>query len=205
MRRHRAVDVDRTFGPAGRAAREVEQCHVLRVGWSDGETLGGIRHEAVPPEKPFPLRRILPYEDDVLQAGQPLAQLRDLAPVERRGRDEHTPLAHLDPGRDRLWTEGGKERGDDAARLQRAEHGDVKLRQSSHQNEYAFSRLHAQDLQRIGETIGLCLQIAIGDVAPLAALADPADGRAVAPRPDRVSIHRLVSDVAALAAGEPVE
>ena len=124
-----------------------------------------------------------------------LAQAGDLAPVQLGGRHQQPGVAHLAAGGDRLRAEGGEQRRDDAAGLQRAEHGDVELGQPPHQHEDAVARRQPQAAQRAREAADRLRQVGVAQVAPVAALADPADRDMRAAAVGDMAVDRLVRDI----------
>ena len=91
------------------------------------------------------------------------------------------PSPIVEPRRDRFRAERGKQRRDDAFRLQarRARRCRVRAPAPAARTPARLSPM-PRPRERIGEPVGLCRQLAIGEVTPLAGLAEPAQRDAVA-------------------------
>jgi hypothetical protein len=113
---HRLVDVDRALRAPGGAAREVQKRHVLRIGRRDLKVFVGISHQRAPVERARNACRlpVLTHENHVIEACQLLTHVRDLAPVQAFGRDQHLTFADTEPCLDRLWAERGEQRAEHA-------------------------------------------------------------------------------------------
>ena len=86
------------------------------------------------------------------RSGRDAAQRLDLAAVERRASSRaRARVAELEARADRLGPERGEQRREDAAVLERAEGGDVELRDASGQAADAVARADAERVQRVGE------------------------------------------------------
>src|SRR6185503_13263926 len=85
------------------------------------------------------------------------------------------------------------------------EGGDVELRDPSDQREHALTAPQTKAREHVGEPVRQLPECAVGIVANLPTLAEPADGDTVARGPLRVAIHGLVRDVEAAPAREAVE
>ena len=119
VRDDRLVHVHRALRRAGRAAREVQERHVVGCGRSD---LVPVRPPASSaPSESTPVRQrarrpVVAGQEHVPQRREALAHGRHLAPVQGGCRDEHSAVTQADALLDRFGTEG---------REQRAEHGAV--------------------------------------------------------------------------------
>ena len=208
MRDHRPVHVDRALGPAGGAAREVQQAHRLGVGGADAERGRLRRHRVAPGVHAcivgLRVSRGLAHDDHVLEPGQAFTQPLQLALVQLGRGHHHARVAHLAARGNGLGPEGRKQRAHRATRLQRTEHRHVQLGQPPHQHEHPLAGLHAQGHQGIGEAVGLGGQVGVRQLAPLTRLADPADRHLAAAPVLQVPVDRLMGDVQA-AGRQPVE
>jgi len=127
----RLVHVHRPFRRAGGPAGEVQQGHVLRGGGRDVELRLGGAHERVEVVR-IRGRVAGAHDQHVLETWEIAAHLRNPAPaVEGVRGDQHAAVADGQPLRDGFRAEGGKQRAEDAAVLQRAERGHVQLRYAS--------------------------------------------------------------------------
>ncbi len=205
---HRLVHMHRPLGPTGGAAGEVQQAHGLGLRGADGVVRRPAGQQRVPRVHAGlgQQRRIgLAHQHHMPQAGQAFAQRTHLALVQLGCGDQHACIAHFGPRGNRLRSESRKQGRDHAARLERAEHRHVQLGQPAHEHKDALARQQAQVLQRMGKAAGFGGEVGVAQLAPLAALADPADGGAAAAAVQQVPVHRLVGDVQAPATGQAVE
>src|SRR3972149_3742639 len=91
--------------------------------------------------------------------------------------------------------EGGEQRPDDGADLQRAEDGGVQLRYALQKDEDAVALLDAQVAQHVGPLVGKAGDVLEGVGLALAALALPEDRRPRAARRLEVAVDGLIGDV----------
>ena len=141
----------------------------------------------------------------MLEAGEPLAQVGHLAPVERRRGHEHSRVSQTQALLDRLRPERREQRTEDAAVLERPERRHVQLGNPAREHEHALAAPYPQRVEHAREPIGLPLQAGVGEVRRRMALAQEAQRDRIRQRPVRVAIDRLVGDVETPAgeAGEP--
>ena len=206
VREHRTVDVHRPLRPAGRAAGEVQQRHVLRVGGRDLVRVVRPRHQVVQvlgAGDRLPARGA--DQQDVLEVGQLVAHRGDPAPVERLGGHEHPPVAQRQPLPDRLGAEGGEQRRDDGAVLECAEHGDVQRGDAPGEGEDTVARPDTEAGQDVGEPVGLPAQVAVGHLLHAAGVVHEAQGDVLGPTVACVAVDGLVRDVEPPTPGQPVE
>ena len=137
-------------------------------------------------------------DDQVLQLRQVVPHLIDLRLQFRRCHQDDG-AAVLQSIADRVRPERREERPDDAARLQRAEHGGVQLRCPVHEDEDPRALLHAELLEHVGELVGQPRHIGVGVRFAVAVLALPEDARLFAVAGRDVPVERLVGDVEAAA------
>lgn len=190
-----------------RAAREAQKRHVLRVGRGDLEVLPGIGHELVPVEgaRQVGALGVFADHDDMLQVRQTLAVARHLAPVEAFRGHEHLALTRAEARHDRLGAEGGEQRREDAEVLERPKRAQVKLGDAARQREHPIALADAEASQDVREPVGLVPERGVAEVPDSAVPAEPAERQVVCEWPGGVTIDRLVRDVEAAAAGQPVE
>ena len=123
------------------------------------------------------------------------AQFGNLAPVQRGRGHQHPGVTQAQPLLDRLRTEGGEQRAEDGAVLERAEGGDIQLRDPACEHEHALAGAHAEPGQDAREPVGLELQLRIGDLGRRVALAEETQRHRVGRRALRLAVDRLVRDV----------
>jgi hypothetical protein len=95
--------------------------------------------------------------------------------------------------------------GTDAGVFERAESGDVKFRDASHQRVDPVAFAYAQTPERIGEAVGQVTQLREAEISDRAVFAQPPDGRLVAERAGGVAVNRFVRDVETSAARQTVK
>jgi hypothetical protein len=134
-------------------------------------------------------------EQHVSQVGQPLADRRDLPPVQGLRGHQDLRAAERESLADRFRAEGREERAGDGAVLQRAEDHAVQLGHAAGERDDPVARFHPEPGERIGEPARRLLQIPIGELPSLAAASEPADGGAVTVRALGVAVDALVRDV----------
>ena len=181
MRDDGLVHVNGAFRLAGRAAREVQQRGVLRIGGGNREAVVGLRQparedRACPAASTTELDS--PTSEHVLEArAASCAALSIFFLIQDIGRHEHLGACDVDPRLNRLRPERGEERREHAAVLQRAERRDVELGDAAgqHGDRVAFS--DAQRCQHVREAVRLVAQVGVGEVAaacrPSTAIAAP--------------------------------
>jgi hypothetical protein len=133
------------------------------------------------------------------------ADRHDLLLVERGGRHQHLRRADRHARADRLGAEGREQGAEHRARLPGAERGEVELGDAPGQRVHAVACPHAEGLQHVREPVGGGRELGEREVAPRAGLAEPADGDALAQCTRAVPVDRLVRDIEAPAARQPVE
>ncbi len=100
---------------------------------------------------------------------------------------------------DRVRPEGGEQRPDDAAGLQRAEDGGVQLRDAVQEDEDAVALLDAELAQHVRPLVRHPRHVGVGVGLLRAVLALPEDRRLVAIAVRDVAVERLIGDVEAAA------
>ena len=124
------VHVDRSLGRAGRTAREVQQGHVLGIGWRDHEVVGRAGEQIVEQQCSLDTSTLVSDEHDVLERRHRGTNRCHPAPVERRRRDEDMCVTEYEALTDRLGPERGEQWRQHTRVLERADGGDVQLRDS---------------------------------------------------------------------------
>ena len=140
----------------------------------------------------------------MFQAREFLAPGLDLAAVERFGGDKRAGVADRHARFDRLRSESGKHRREDAAVLQRAERTDVELWHAAEQRGNPVAFRNPALRQNIGKAIYGRAKRCIGEIADAVVAADPAQSKLVAAPGLHMPVDRLVGDVEA-AAGKAVK
>jgi len=207
MRDDGLVDVQGALGFACRPAGEMEQRRIFRIGGRDGHARVGRVHQLAKVSHPrqLPNRRRVADEQDVFEAWERRSERFDLLPIQRVGGDEDLRACDADPRLNRLGAEGGEERREDAAVLQRAERGDVELWNPAGEHRDGVPLADTERAQDLGEAAGLVAEIAVREVATGALPGNPPQRHAVPPGPSRVAVDRFMSDIQSPALGEPVE
>jgi hypothetical protein len=90
----------------------------------------------------------------MLESRQRGTKCDNFALVEHGCRNEDPRVAEAQPLMNRFWAEGREQRTEHIAVFQGSERADVKLRNSSRQQEHAFTSGEAKALQNVGEPIG---------------------------------------------------
>jgi hypothetical protein len=89
--------------------------------------------------------------------------------------------------------------------LQRAEAGDVQLGDSARQNVHTVSLVHSKAARRTCESVGQCLELAVGVVPRLPVLAEPPDGQMIAKTARCVTIDGFVGNIQAESTRQTVQ
>ena len=131
-----------------------------------------------------------------LQRRQLGANLRHLAPVERRRGHQDRAGAKIHAGSDRLRTEGREQRRNDGPVLEAAEHRHIEFRDAPGEHEQALALPDAELTQDVGEAVGQAGKLAERDIARLAT-AQEAEGDTVAQLALCMALDRLMGDVQA--------
>ncbi len=123
------VGVQRPLWPARGPAGEVEQGKILGIGrWNISarsrsfQLLVEVEGSGDPGHFPF-----VPYQENVLQGGEHVAQRRHLAWIERRGGDQDPRQPCREAGANGFRTESREQGTNHAPVLQGPQDGDVKL------------------------------------------------------------------------------
>jgi hypothetical protein len=111
-------------------------------------------------------RRRIADEQDVLEARQRGAERFDLFAIEGVGRDEHLRARNVDARLNRLGSERGEEGREDAAVLERAERGDVELRNPAGEHGNRVPLSDTERAQDAGEAARFVAEVAIREIAP---------------------------------------
>src|SRR5439155_9885507 len=141
----RVVDVRRALRLAGGAGGVVHDGVVLGVRRHRLEFVRLAAYRFVPENDPVAGLGLLAtgHENDVLEVRKLAPYLLDTRPQLRR-RNEHLGTAIRESVLYRFRAEGGEERADDRAQLQRAEGGEVALRDALEGHEDAVALLDAE-------------------------------------------------------------
>ena len=112
-------------------------------------------------------------------------------------------LAEAEARADRFRAEGGEQRRDHGAVLQRAERADVELGHASGEEKQPVSLAHAEAAQHVGEAVRRARELRVGHRAQAVVAADEAEGGAIAHRRREVPVDRLDADVEPAASRVP--
>ena len=123
-----------------------------------------------------------PMSSTCARSGSCCAERRHLAPVERLRRHQHPGLTDRQARADRLGSERGEQRAEDAAVLERPERGDVELRNASGQGEHAVTTPHAETAEHVREAARQLARARVGVVADLALACRASGSRSGRPR-----------------------
>ncbi len=131
----------------------------------------------------------------MLQARKRLAPRLDLASIKCFGGDKHLSAGDRHPGFDRLRPESREERRKNAAILERAESGDVKLGDAAEQREDAIAFSYTALHQDVGEPVCRGAELHISEVMDFLVAPDPAQRQLIAAAGKNVAFDRLVRNV----------
>ena len=201
---HRRVHVDRSLRPTGGAAGEVEEGHILRTRALNVEGLRGSVHQHGKAMGAVGPCSVAVNEDNMAEAAEFVAPGSNFAAVEMLGSDEQLRLADAHAGFDGLGSERRKERAEDRPCLQGSQRGDIEFGNTAQEAVYAVALGDIQGTKSVGKSVGLPLQVAVGEVADSVILTDPAKGDFVAKAMGNVSVNRFIGDVQT-ATGQAVE
>ena len=178
----RAVDVHGALRRARRAAREVEQRDVLRIGRPDLVLLGRLDHQPVVVERSRHLGRRRPRRRGS-RARARAARRGSRRPCARRAAAVVTSTFAL-PIASRVWIGSGpncgEQRAEDAAVLERAERRDVQLGDPPGEHADDVALADPERGEHVREAVGQVAEVGVGEVAHVAVLAEPAHREVVA-------------------------
>ncbi len=199
----RLVHMDRALGGTGRAAREMQQRHALRIGGRHDVLLRGMLHELGEGNGPRGWISDRTHEQDMVQMGQAVPVLLDLAPVQRLGGDKDPGIAQLQPLAHGLGAEGREEWAQHARAAQCAQDSHIQFRAAAEEREDPLLPTHAEGCECVGEAACEAAELAIGEVGDGVVGRDAAQGLPPAVTCRQVSVDGLVSDVEPISSGQP--
>ncbi len=171
------VHVQRALWTSRGSTGEMQQGRIVRVGRLDQVIGRCLADRLVEVDGSGRERRRFGFrhDQDVLERGQALTQSRNLLCIERCRRNQHLCFADLHAGVDRFRSERRKQWAGHTARLERAQHGYVQLRDTAGKHEHPFPLSKVKVFQDIGEPVSERTQLEVAEVADFAIFAQPPD------------------------------
>src|SRR6516162_11829522 len=134
-------------------------------------------------------------QQHMLQRGKLMAPIDDLTPVEGCGCHKDLCFTDRHAGAHGFRAESREQRRENTAVAQCTQCRDVELGNPAEQTKHPLALADAEIVQQIGKTAAERQKPAIGDVAFLAVLAEPAQSKLLASPLGDLAVERMVGDV----------
>ena len=163
MRHDSLMHVHRALGLAGGSAGEMKQREILGIGLRDLEIVARLVHQLMEIFSVWNRANLFGAADQqhMLEPGYRGAQVGDFAFVQQGGGHQHTAIADADPLTNRFRAEGGEERAEDVAFLQRSERADIKFGNTPGEDKHPLALAETEASQHIRKTVGEQPQVGI--------------------------------------------